>query len=182
MQGDPSSYMQSDPQADKAAKYPVPVGFTGQTMAWPLQTPPAGWLEMSGQEVAIDTYPDLYDLFGINFNTGGETAGYFRLPNWNGDTFLRGRSAANQFTSGGSATHNHALTNAFARVGMSSSGQLAIDDSHSPITTWTADRHMTGPTTVVTNTSRTGSTTIDGSTDSGSSLPPWVSALWVVKT
>jgi hypothetical protein len=44
-------------------------------------TPPAGLLVANGTTVAQDDYPDLYARLGTTYNTGGEPAGTFRLPN-----------------------------------------------------------------------------------------------------
>jgi hypothetical protein len=54
----------------------------GQVVGWPNTTIPAGWLRADGTVVAIDDHPDLYDVVGTSFNTGGEGAGNFRLPNY----------------------------------------------------------------------------------------------------
>lgn len=45
-------------------------------------TPPTGWLECDGSEISITTYGSLYTIIGTAFNTGGESAGNFRLPNF----------------------------------------------------------------------------------------------------
>lgn len=42
---------------------------------------PNGWLLAAGQAVSASTYSDLFALLGTAHNTGGETAGTFRLPN-----------------------------------------------------------------------------------------------------
>jgi microcystin-dependent protein len=36
---------------------------------------------MDGRELDPLAYPDLYAVLGVRFNTGGETPGFFRLPN-----------------------------------------------------------------------------------------------------
>lgn len=42
--------------------------------------PPAGWLWCHGQTVAQASYPGLYAAIGTTYNTGGEAATDFRLP------------------------------------------------------------------------------------------------------
>lgn len=54
----------------------------GQVVGWPNTTIPGGWLRANGQVVAIDAHPNLYDVIGTDFNTGGEGAGNFRVPNY----------------------------------------------------------------------------------------------------
>lgn len=55
----------------------TPVGtivMTGRSTA------PTGWLLCNGTEVPIASYSELSTAIGTTFNTGGETVGYFRLP------------------------------------------------------------------------------------------------------
>jgi len=42
---------------------------------------PYGWLECDGAEYASTAYPELSTTIGIAYNTGGETADHFRVPN-----------------------------------------------------------------------------------------------------
>ena len=42
---------------------------------------PYGWLECDGAEYASTSYPDLSVTIGTDYNTGGETADHFRVPN-----------------------------------------------------------------------------------------------------
>jgi microcystin-dependent protein len=58
---------------------------------------PTYWLLCYGQEVSQATYAALYAIVGTTFNTGGEGAGNFRLPD------LRGRVVAGQDDMGGSS-------------------------------------------------------------------------------
>ncbi|WP_225606815.1 phage tail protein [Pseudomonas sp. PDM04] len=61
----------------------------GSMVAFPKATVPPGFLEVDGSVQSIATYPDLYAFLGTTFNTGGEGAGNFRLPESRGE-FLRG--------------------------------------------------------------------------------------------
>jgi microcystin-dependent protein len=51
-------------------------------------TSKTGWLLCNGQEVSQTQYKRLYDDLGATFNTGGETAGCFRVPNIAGKTIV----------------------------------------------------------------------------------------------
>lgn len=62
------------------------IGYVG-TFAAPIPDD-MGWLQCDGDEYAQTDYPDLYDAIGDTYNTGGETSGYFRVPD------LRGRVVA----------------------------------------------------------------------------------------
>jgi microcystin-dependent protein len=60
---------------------------------------PTYWLLCYGQEVSQATYAALYAVLSTTFNTGGEGAGNFRLPD------MRGRVAAGQDDMGGSSAN-----------------------------------------------------------------------------
>ncbi|VVM60155.1 phage tail-collar fiber domain-containing protein [Pseudomonas fluorescens] len=61
----------------------------GAVVAFPKSAVPPGFLEVNGSVQSIATYPDLFAYLGTAFNTGGEGAGNFRLPESRGE-FLRG--------------------------------------------------------------------------------------------
>ncbi|MGC5702356.1 tail fiber protein [Pseudomonas sp. NFXW11] len=61
----------------------------GAMVPFPKGVVPAGFLEVDGSVQSIATYPDLAAYLGTTFNTGGEGAGSFRLPESRGE-FLRG--------------------------------------------------------------------------------------------
>jgi microcystin-dependent protein len=50
----------------------LPYGGTGAV--------PSGWLYCDGAQYSQAQYAALYAVIGTSFNTGGETAGYFRVP------------------------------------------------------------------------------------------------------
>lgn len=63
----------------------------GTVAAFPVSTPPAGWLECDGSALAQATYPELYAFLkdGGGSCIYGEAAGNFNLPDYRGE-FLRG--------------------------------------------------------------------------------------------
>lgn len=61
----------------------------GAMVPFPKGTVPAGFLEVNGSVQSAAEYPDLAAYLGTTFNTGGEAAGVFRLPESRGE-FLRG--------------------------------------------------------------------------------------------
>ncbi|WP_242487482.1 MULTISPECIES: phage tail-collar fiber domain-containing protein [unclassified Pseudomonas] len=69
-----------------ALKSATPVGAI---VAIPKADVPPGYLELDGSVQSTATYPDLAAYLGTTFNTGGEGAGNFRLPDSRGE-FLRG--------------------------------------------------------------------------------------------
>lgn len=56
----------------------------GSIKPWPSLSIPAGWLDCNGAQVSQTTYAALYTVLGSTFNIGGETAGNFRLPDFQG--------------------------------------------------------------------------------------------------
>ncbi|MFJ2538481.1 phage tail protein [Pseudomonas sp. NPDC087614] len=61
----------------------------GAMVAFPKAVVAPGFLEVDGSVQSIATYPDLFAYLGTTFNTGGEGAGNFRLPESRAE-FLRG--------------------------------------------------------------------------------------------
>lgn len=61
----------------------------GAILPFPKAEVPAGYLELDGSVQSAAAYPDLAAYLGTTYNTGGEPAGYFRLPDYRGE-FLRG--------------------------------------------------------------------------------------------
>jgi len=63
---------------------------------------PSGWLACQGQAVSQTTYAALYAAIGATWNTGGEGAGNFRLPDLRG-MFVRGTGTNATGSSSGAA-------------------------------------------------------------------------------
>jgi hypothetical protein len=53
----------------------------GMGKIWPFGTAPDGWIFANGTVVNRTDAPELFMRIGTTFNTGGETASQFRLPN-----------------------------------------------------------------------------------------------------
>lgn len=75
---------QVDAMIAEASALPV-----GTMVGFPVNKVPPGFLEVDGSVKSIAAYPDLAAFLGTAFNTGGEGAGNFRLPESRGE-FLRG--------------------------------------------------------------------------------------------
>jgi microcystin-dependent protein len=92
-----------------AAFLDVPnVAPIGSIVMWPsASAPPTNWRICNGALLSQTTYSELYALIGNNYNTGGETAGNFRIPNLTG-RFVIGSNATYPLTginsTGGAAT------------------------------------------------------------------------------
>lgn len=81
-----NTYSKAEVDALLAASAGLPVGTM---LPFPKGTVPPGFLEVDGSLQSAAAYPDLAAYLGTTFNTGGEAAGYFRLPESRGE-FLRG--------------------------------------------------------------------------------------------
>jgi microcystin-dependent protein len=60
--------------------YPIPTGAILPFVASASNFIPASYLYCNGGEYNPVLYPELYAVIGTQFNTGGETAGFFRVP------------------------------------------------------------------------------------------------------
>ncbi|WP_249485174.1 tail fiber protein [Pseudomonas sp. HS6] len=80
------SYTKAEVEALIAKASALPVG---SIVAFPVDTPPPGFLELDNSVKSSATYPDLSAYLGSKFNKGDEGVGNFRLPEARGE-FLRG--------------------------------------------------------------------------------------------
>lgn len=80
------SYTKAEVEALIAKASALPVG---SIVAFPVDSPPPGFLELDNSVKSSATYPDLSAYLGGKFNKGDEGVGNFRLPETRGE-FLRG--------------------------------------------------------------------------------------------
>lgn len=108
------SYTKAEVEALIAKASALPVG---SIVAFPVDTPPPGFLELDNSVKSSATYPDLSAYLGGKFNKGDEGVGNFRLPEARGE-FLRGWDhgrgvdagrAAGSFQSDSLKAHYHSL-------------------------------------------------------------------------
>ena len=88
---------------------------TGSVTDFAGSSAPTGWLVCDGSVVAQATYPDLYSVIGNTYDTGGEGAGNFRLPDARGRSTIApdsgaGRVSANNTLADTSGAETHTLT------------------------------------------------------------------------
>ncbi|HET9285680.1 MAG TPA: phage tail protein [Candidatus Angelobacter sp.] len=78
----------------------------GSIMFWPSGVFPTGWIGMFGQVLAQASFPELFSVIGSTYNTGGEGAGNFRMPDTRGRAIINidnaGGTPANRITTAGS--------------------------------------------------------------------------------
>jgi microcystin-dependent protein len=108
-----SNWVQTNLDAVRLAINPI-----GSVQAYAGASAPTYWLLCDGRTVSQTTYASLYAVLSTLYNTGGEAAGTFRLPDLRGrvvaglDSMSALMGAANQIpnlttlgTRGGAATH-----------------------------------------------------------------------------
>ncbi|MFJ2540904.1 phage tail protein [Pseudomonas sp. NPDC087614] len=108
------SYTKAEVEALIAKASALPVG---SIVAFPVDAPPPGFLELDNSVKSSATYPDLSAYLGGKFNKGDEGVGNFRLPEARGE-FLRGWDhgrgvdagrAAGSFQSDSLKAHYHSI-------------------------------------------------------------------------
>ena len=87
---------------------------SGSLTAFAGATAPTGWLICDGSVVSQATYASLYAVVGGTYNTGGEGAGNFRLPNIKGRAIVGRDASQTEFNvlgeTGGAKTHTLTTT------------------------------------------------------------------------
>lgn len=99
---------------------------TATVLPYAGATAPSGYLLCSGQAVSQATYSDLYAILGTTYNTGGEGAGNFRVPD------MRGRVAVGKDNMGGSAASR--VTSAVSGFDGTALGAAGGSQSHTLVT------------------------------------------------
>jgi microcystin-dependent protein len=138
-------------------------------------TNPSGWLLCDGTAVSRTTYAALFTALGTTFGAGdGSTT--FNLPSM-ASKFPRG--AATPSTGGGSDTHSHTLSDAGAAKVSRGNNRVIIQQVTTAAYTGTDEVTGTGAGGA---TARTTGSGLIGSTDSGSTIPAYVSLRFIIKT
>jgi phage-related tail fiber protein len=119
---------------------------TGSIQAMATATVPLGYLKANGQTVSRTTFARLFAVIGTTFNTGGESASDFRLPDLRGE-FIRGWDDARGVDSGrvlGSAQADE--LKAHTHTEQNTSGSLAVAAGGSGTCLTTQNTTNTGST------------------------------------
>lgn len=179
---------------------------SGSMSAFAGSSAPFGWLLCDGSVVSQSTYASLYAVIGATYNTGGEGAGNFRLPNLKGRVIVGYDSADVDFDAlgetGGSKdvtlsinempTHNH-------DIGLGSSGftdnpgdhsHTSTDFPNAPTQTYDAGTTRFGRNSVANGmtSSLNGQHThevflySEGGNTAHNNLQPYIALNWIIKT
>jgi len=156
----------------------------GSLMAFAGTSAPTGWLACQGQAVSQTTYAALYAAIGATWNTGGEGAGNFRLPDLRG-MFLRGTGTNATGSSSGAVgpavgtyaadtylNHSHAITDPGHNHTYTTFGGQAAGGSGA----------SANPTTQSTGTSTTGISVNTSTTGGTETKPKNYGVLYIIKT
>lgn len=126
------------------------VEATGHIKPVASNTAPPGYLACDGSTVAIASYPSLYALLGTSYNTGGEPAGSFRLPD------LRGKLRLGQGQDAGRGLSMRSVGQYVGQETHSLSASEMPPHTHSGTTDLSADTHThTGSSTGSVNLAHT---------------------------
>lgn len=109
--------------------------LTGAVIPFAGASAPSGFLLCAGQVVNRADYPNLFAVIGTTYNTSGETAAQFRLPD------LRGRVPAGVDNMGGTAASR--LTTAGSGVNGAARGAAGGGETHT-LTTAQMPQHNHG--------------------------------------
>lgn len=131
--------------------------ITGEIKMWPVASIPDGFLLCDGSVVSQTTYAALYAVISSTYNTGGEGAGNFRLPNFKGKIGVGYNSAESDFNAiaktGGETTHtlisselaDHGHKWQYAAGGGAGSPRNHIKDSSELATSWHSSNGTDNP-------------------------------------
>jgi phage-related tail fiber protein len=136
------SYTKAEVEALIAKASALPVG---SIVAFPVDAPPPGFLELDNSVKSSATYPDLSAYLGGKFNKGDEGVGNFRLPEARGE-FLRGWDHGRGVDAGrglgswqadDNKAHAHTVTRmqAFANATGSNPSAVVVDNGNTAVIT-----------------------------------------------
>lgn len=146
------SYTKAEVEALIAKASALPVG---SIVAFPVDSPPPGFLELDNSVKSSATYPDLSAYLGSKFNKGDEGVGNFRLPEARGE-FLRGWDHGRGVDAGrglgswqadDNKAHAHTVTRmqAFANATGSNPSAVVVDNGNTAVmTNFTAGFNSSG--------------------------------------
>jgi len=107
---------------------------TGVVYAFASNTTPKGFVLCDGTAYERSTYPALFVVLSTTYNTGGETATQFRVPDLRGRAAFgrddMGGSAQNRITAAGSSITGTTLGAAGGNQGLQSHSHTVYDPGH----------------------------------------------------
>ena len=144
-----NTYTKAEIDALMALHGGLPVGFMAPM---PVNYVAPGWLELDGSVKSIAVYPDLYARIGTAFNTGGEAAGFFRLPDSRGE-FFRGWDHGRGIDSGRALGSQQQATIVSGQAGGNPTSTSPANFGADQKTLWNAEPVSSVPTGITMATS-----------------------------
>jgi microcystin-dependent protein len=146
-------------------------------------TAPAGWLLCDGTVLSRKAYPDLFGVIGTLWNTSGETADQFRLPNFRGRTAV-GFDGSTEFPAVGkyygTKTHTHPLSDdGAAKLASNTTSGFRVQ-SGAATGSWTSEVFYAA-TRTVSNVTHSFGIGLMGNTDSQNSFQPSGAVQYIIK-
>ena len=149
-------------------------------------TAPAGWLVCNGGSVSRATYAALFARIGTTYGAGdGSTT--FNVPNLKGRVTVGLDTGQTEFDTvgetGGAKTHTHGSGSLRTLIAWAAAGQIKMSRGGQGAS-WPVNIQSNSTAVPVSTGSGTdaGGINIDGNTDTGSSLPPYMVMNKIIKT
>lgn len=138
---------------------------------------PTGWLLCNGAAVSRATYAGLFAVVGTAYGVGdGSTT--FNVPNMAAKFPVQGAPGA----AGGAATHTHPLSDSgYADIVIAASDP-SIVQRRVTASTWSITHQVTTAPASVGGGTQTSGAALGGVTDAGSTLPPFLSFAFIIKS
>jgi microcystin-dependent protein len=161
----------------------APLRPAGEIIMFGGGTSMTGYLECNGQQVSRTQYAHLFAAIGTRWGAGdGSTT--FNVPDLRGRAPMGLNASDSDFDTvgktGGSKNHTHGMGDAWAQIVVTAAGAVLYRNK-SGITSWTSTARVNG-TSNSTQTSFTSGTTLAGSTEAGSSVGPFGTVMFLIKT
>ncbi len=151
---------------------------TGTIFIWSAAAAPDNFLLCDGSSLLRTTYSELFDVIGTTYGAADGT--HFTLPDLR-DQFVKGKNADALGATGGAATHTHPLSSAgFAKIAVSLTNARAYIGQSAQTFTATAYGPL-GGLGVGSSVVQVNAADLDGTTDAGSTLPPYLTLNFIIR-
>lgn len=159
---------------------PIPAGGlpAGSIIQWSSNTAPPNWFIADGSAISRTLWPSLFAVIGTTYGSGdGSTT--FNLPDLRGRVAVGRDGSQTEFDvlgeSGGSKSHTHGSSL------MSAALWAGFWKNRPNSTTWTATNSNNISWPGASSSMANSGVAIEGSTDSGSSLQPYLVTNYIIK-
>lgn len=157
----------------------------GTIMAFAGAVAPAGWAIADGTTRSRVDDADLFGVIGTTFGAGDGSTTY-NLPNIKGRTIIGRDGAQTEFDVLGETggAKNHALTLSaagWAKLGLASGSNPAMAAARVTVPSYVETNRYSVTASSATPSGTTSAVELGGSTDSASTLDPYIALPWIIK-